>query len=142
MSSSSQTLKNLLFNITSFGVNFIISFLLTPYLIRTVGKEAYGFIPLINSIIGYPLKPVSVQGRFFIRNKNSNHTMSPASISDCLLQTQNSSWDYILDATSSIDDISLKKVEESIERINHRGYHIPSSPIGFLKKVDLSETAN
>lgn len=52
-SSSSQTLKNLLFNITSFGVNFIISFLLTPYLIRTVGKEAYGFIPLINSIIGY-----------------------------------------------------------------------------------------
>ncbi len=52
-SSSSQTLKNLLFNITSFGVNFIISFLLTPYLIRTVGKEAYGFIPLVNSIIGY-----------------------------------------------------------------------------------------
>ena len=51
--SSLQTLKNLLFNITSFGVNFIISFLLTPYLIRTVGKEAYGFIPLINSIIGY-----------------------------------------------------------------------------------------
>lgn len=84
-----------------------------------------------------PLKPVAVQGRFFIRNKNSNHTMSPTSISDCLLQTQNSSWDYILDATSSIDEISLKKVEESIERINHRGYHIPSNPIEFLKKSRL-----
>jgi O-antigen/teichoic acid export membrane protein len=52
-SSSYQTFKNLFFNIVSFGVNFCISFLLTPYLIKNVGKEAYSFFPLINSIIGY-----------------------------------------------------------------------------------------
>ena len=32
---------------------FIISFAFTPYLIRTVGKEAYSFFPLINNMIGY-----------------------------------------------------------------------------------------
>ena len=48
-----QTLKNLLFNIVSFGVNYGVSFFLTPYLVKHVGREAYGFLPLVNSIIGY-----------------------------------------------------------------------------------------
>lgn len=48
-----QTVKNLVFNIVSFGINFIISFCFTPYLIRTVGKEAYSFFPLVNNLIGY-----------------------------------------------------------------------------------------
>lgn len=30
-----------------------ISFFITPYLIRIVGKEAYGFYPLVDSLIGY-----------------------------------------------------------------------------------------
>ncbi len=48
-----QIIKNLISNIASFAINFVISFLLTPYLIKTVGKEAYSFFPLVNSIIGY-----------------------------------------------------------------------------------------
>ncbi len=44
---------NLVFNTVSFGINFIISFFFTPYLIRTVGKEAYSFFPLVNNMIGY-----------------------------------------------------------------------------------------
>ncbi len=44
---------NLLLNIISFAINLAISFLLTPYLIRTVGIEAYGFYPLANSIFSY-----------------------------------------------------------------------------------------
>lgn len=48
-----QTLKNLLFNVVTFGFNYGVSFFLTPYLIRHVGREAYGFFPLVNSIIGY-----------------------------------------------------------------------------------------
>lgn len=51
--SSFQTFKNLFFNLVLFGVNFCISFLLTPYLVKTIGKEAYGFFPLVNSIVGY-----------------------------------------------------------------------------------------
>lgn len=43
----------MIFNSISFVINFIISFAFTPYLIRTVGKEAYSFFPLINNMIGY-----------------------------------------------------------------------------------------
>ena len=53
MSQKTQVAKNLIFNTISFGINFAISFLFTPYLIRTVGKEAYSFFPLVNNIIGY-----------------------------------------------------------------------------------------
>lgn len=53
MEQKRQIAKNLIFNTISFGINFAISFLFTPYLIRTVGKEAYSFFPLVNNIIGY-----------------------------------------------------------------------------------------
>ena len=53
MSNNRQIAKNLIYNSISFAINFIISFAFTPYLIRTVGKEAYSFFPLINNMIGY-----------------------------------------------------------------------------------------
>jgi O-antigen/teichoic acid export membrane protein len=53
ISNNRQIIRNLFFNIVSFGINFVISFLFTPYLIRVVGKEAYSFFPLVNNIIGY-----------------------------------------------------------------------------------------
>lgn len=53
MSNNKQIAKNIFFNVGSFGVNLFISFFFTPYLIRVVGKEAYGFFPLVNNIIGY-----------------------------------------------------------------------------------------
>lgn len=52
-SNNKQIAKNLVFNTISFGINLFISFFFTPYLIRTVGKEAYSFFPLVNNIIGY-----------------------------------------------------------------------------------------
>ena len=53
MSNNKQIAKNIAFNSLSFGINLLISFFLTPYLIRTVGKEAYSFFPLVNNMIGY-----------------------------------------------------------------------------------------
>ena len=53
ISSNRQIARNLIFNTISFAINFVISFCFTPYLIRTVGKEAYSFFPLINNMIGY-----------------------------------------------------------------------------------------
>ncbi|ACX74577.1 putative transcriptional regulator [Fibrobacter succinogenes subsp. succinogenes S85] len=84
-----------------------------------------------------PIKPVAVQGRYFIRHENSVHVMSPTEIGDCTLRTQNSSWDFVLDDSSSMDDISLKKVVQSIQRINQRGYHISKDPLEFLRKNRL-----
>jgi O-antigen/teichoic acid export membrane protein len=44
---------NMAANITAFAIQFGINFFFTPYLIRTVGKEAYSFFPLANSFISY-----------------------------------------------------------------------------------------
>jgi len=48
-----QLAINLLSNAIAFTVQFGINFFFTPYLIRTVGKEAYSFFPLANSFISY-----------------------------------------------------------------------------------------
>ena len=96
------------------------------------GKTLVAFIVRENAI-----KPVSVQGRYFVRHANSNHVMSLTEISDSVLQTQNSSWDYVLDESGSLDDISLEKVSESIARINARGRKIPTDPMDFLRKNRL-----
>lgn len=42
---------NLAANIISFGVNILINFFLSPYIVRTLGREAYGFIPMMNNIL-------------------------------------------------------------------------------------------
>ncbi|MHC1689226.1 MAG: lipopolysaccharide biosynthesis protein [Bacteroidales bacterium] len=53
MNSNKLIARNLAYNSISFGINLLISFLFTPYLIKTVGKEVYGFYPLIDNFIGY-----------------------------------------------------------------------------------------
>lgn len=70
MANNKQVAKNMIFSIISFVINFGISFFFTPYLIRTVGTEAYGFFPLTNTIIGYTSIITaaigSMAGRFII----------------------------------------------------------------------------
>lgn len=50
---SKQLVVNIIASFVSFGVNLGIRFFLTPYIVRTLGPEAYGFIGLANDIIGY-----------------------------------------------------------------------------------------
>lgn len=40
-------------NVLSVAVSLGVSFLLTPYLLRTLGKEAYSFYPLANNFVSY-----------------------------------------------------------------------------------------
>ena len=40
----------------------------------------------------FPIKPVSVKGRYYKRVKNSNHQLSLTEIADLHLKTFNSSW--------------------------------------------------
>lgn len=44
---------NMIANIVSFVVNAGISILLTPHIVRNLGGEAYGFIPLANNFVSY-----------------------------------------------------------------------------------------
>lgn len=53
MGENKQLARNMIFNVLSFVLNLAISFFLTPYLVSKVGREAYGFIPLISNMIGY-----------------------------------------------------------------------------------------
>lgn len=53
MSANKQIAKNLFYNIGVFIINSGITFFLSPYLIKTVGKEAYSFYPLISNVVQY-----------------------------------------------------------------------------------------
>lgn len=50
---SKRLLINISANIISFLVSMGINFLLTPYIVKTVGKEAYGFVGLANNFVSY-----------------------------------------------------------------------------------------
>lgn len=50
---SKRLMINMVSNIVSFIVSMGINFLLTPYIVGTVGKEAYGFVGLANNFVSY-----------------------------------------------------------------------------------------
>lgn len=53
MNNKKQLSINLIANMASYSVNIIVSFFLTPYLIRVLGKEAYSFYPIANNFVQY-----------------------------------------------------------------------------------------
>ena len=56
-----------------------------------------------------PVKPTSVQGRYYIRKAKSNHLMTIAELSDMYLKSTSSSWDAF-PSGKTLEDISLEKV--------------------------------
>ena len=52
-SSGKQMSINIIASIVSFGVTIGINFFLTPYLVKEVGTDAYGFIGLANNFVQY-----------------------------------------------------------------------------------------
>lgn len=65
---SKQMSINLIASIVSFTVNVGINFILTPYLVKSLGNEAYGFIGLANNFVQYAnvitVALNSISGRF------------------------------------------------------------------------------
>ena len=53
MNKNKQLTINMIANVISFVVSLGISFFLTPYIIKNVGVEAYGFVGLSNNFISY-----------------------------------------------------------------------------------------
>jgi ATP-dependent DNA helicase RecG len=84
-----------------------------------------------------PIKPVAFKGRFYKRIKNSNHLLSVTEVVNLHLQSINSSWDAHPDPIHSLDEISLDKVQQSIEKLKLGGQTINESPLAFLLKSDL-----
>lgn len=53
ISEKKQLTINIISNIVNFAVSMGISFFLTPFIVRTVGSAAYGFVSLANQFVGY-----------------------------------------------------------------------------------------
>lgn len=51
--SNKRLFINLVANIVSYTANILIAFVLTPYLINTLGKETYSFYPIANNFVAY-----------------------------------------------------------------------------------------
>lgn len=69
---------NMIANIVAFVVQFGINFVLTPYIVRTLGSEAYGFVQLSNNVISWisilTVALNSMSGRFICIELNRQNT--------------------------------------------------------------------
>ncbi len=67
-SSGKQMSINIIASIVSFAVTIGINFFLTPYLVKELGSDAYGFIGLANNFVQYgtiiTMALNSISGRF------------------------------------------------------------------------------
>jgi len=92
---------------------------------------------VIFAIQEYPIKPVATRGKYFKRVANSNHLLSISDVVNLHLQSFNTSWDYHVNNQFKINDISLNKVQSTIEIIKQTGIKISDDPLTFLIKNDL-----
>lgn len=100
--------------------------------------ELFGKHVAVFDIQEYPVKPVSFKGRYYKRIKNSNHLISIEEVVNLHLKTFNTSWDYYIDTTHSIKDISLEKVNKFIDLTNkNRDVKIVDDPLSVLRKFEL-----
>lgn len=53
MTKTKRMTINMIAQIIAFGTNFLISFFFTPYIVKNIGEEAFGFVGLANNFINY-----------------------------------------------------------------------------------------
>ena len=76
-----------------------------------------------------PVKPTSVQGRYYVRKAKSNHLMSLAELSDLYLRSTGESWDAMA-SRHDLENISLEKVAAFAKRMNPDN---PDDPLRVLR---------
>ena len=111
-----------------------------PLLLPDVQKiEINGKSIIVFRMVEYPLKPVSVQGRYFIRRNNSNHQLSVDEIVELRLQSKNLSFDSFL-TKSTFKDLNFDVVKSFTTKIGESGRFASSgNPEIDLKKLGLLE---
>ena len=68
-------------------------------------EEQNGQTIVVLNVAEYPVKPVSLKGRYFQRRANSNHPLSAVEISNLSLQSRNLSWDSYPAIGKTLEDI-------------------------------------
>lgn len=95
MTKNKQLVINMIASIITMIINYGISLLLTPYLVSTVGGEAYGFVTLANNMVNYATVITvalnSVAGRFITiqihqnRKEEANKYFNSVLIANCII---------------------------------------------------------
>ncbi len=80
-----------------------------------------------------PVKPTSVQGRYYVRKGKANHLMSLGELSDLYLKASGGSWDA-MSSRRDLENISLEKVATFARRMNPDN---PDDPLRVLRKLSL-----
>jgi ATP-dependent DNA helicase RecG len=89
-------------------------------------------------VVDYPVKPLSMKGRFYKRVANANHQMSLDEIANEHLRTLNSSWDFYIDPYHGLDVLSMDKVKRLLHQIGQRNdTPVELDPMTFLEKMEI-----
>jgi ATP-dependent DNA helicase RecG len=93
---------------------------------------------VVLSITEFPIKPVSVKGKYYKRTGNSNQLLTLNEILNMHLKTFNSSWDYYFAPNHSVLDISEEKTLRLIALYNkERMIPVEKNVFEFLSKMEL-----
>jgi len=95
---------------------------------------------VIIKIKEFPIKPVSVKGRYFRRVGNSNRVMNMQEIAQMHFDSVGMSWDKLPARDASIKGIDLEKVKRYIKKANETGrrkIQADENPIHVLEKLEL-----
>ena len=85
-------------------------------LIEIEGKKIVLF-----SVKEYPIKPISLQGRYYKRIRNSNHLLSTVEIANMSLSSLQLSWDSYPAYGKTLDDLDIETIHKFIEKVNSNG---------------------
>lgn len=73
------------------------------------------------SVPEYPVKPVSLQGRFYKRIGNSNHLLSATEIANLSMLSLQVSWDSFPALGKTLEDLDIETIERFIENVGAKG---------------------
>ena len=90
------------------------------------------------SVAEYPVKPVSMKGRYFQRRANANHQLSAIEIADLSLQSRQLSWDSYPYNGAAFDDLNVEKINRFIRKVNDVGrFTLPAEARPALEKLAM-----
>ena len=94
----------------------------------------------IITIKEFPIKPVSVKGRYFRRIGNSNRVMNMQEIAQMHFHSVGMSWDKLPARDATIEDIDLENVKRYVRKANETGRRNiveNENPLQILEKLEL-----
>ena len=102
--------------------------------------EINGKSVIIIRIKEFPIKPVSIKGRYLRRVGNSNHVMTMQEIAQMHFHSVGMSWDKLPARDATIKDVDFEKVKRYIKKANETGRKRvleSENPLQVLEKLEL-----